>query len=108
MDPYLQAIQAKVCPVCIDRNMDGGCSLSETRTCAVEMYLPQIINAVRQVKSRKVEDYVEKLREEVCSSCRYESPDGKCKLRVDLNCGLDRYFPIVVQAIESIDGTKVN
>ena len=106
MDPYVKAIQEKVCSVCIDRKYDGTCSLTMIQTCAAELYLPRIVSAIRKVSSRKIEDYIEQLREDVCSSCRYESPDGKCALRETLDCGLDRYYPLIVQAVESIDSVK--
>jgi hypothetical protein len=43
------------------------------------------------------------LRKNVCSECRHQSSDGTCSLRRSLDCGLDRYFPLVIEAIEEVN-----
>jgi hypothetical protein len=67
------------------------------------MHLPLIINAVNRVSSDRVEDYVSELRAIVCTQCMHQSAEGKCGLRTFLECGLDRYFPLVIEAIESVN-----
>ncbi len=100
---YLQAIRQKVCAHCIERAETNECTLSGHNKCGVELYLPSIVALVQSIKTERLEDYVELLREKVCSGCKNKNPDGTCQLRSDADCGLDRYFALVIEAIEEVD-----
>ncbi len=100
---YWQAIQQKVCVKCIDGDGKGNCRIDPSITCALEQYLPLIVTAVSRVNSKKIGDYVAELRNIVCSQCHYQSVNGRCILRSEVDCGLDRYFPLVVEAIEEVN-----
>lgn len=106
---YLDAIRSRVCSVCIDGIFDGKnqfvrCGLPKERTCPIEVYLPQIIDVVESIESPRMEDYVDILRLNVCAICEH-SEDGKCDLRLQADCALDRYFMLVAGAIEEVQGT---
>jgi len=105
-DQYFQAIQQRVCSRCIDTDEKGNCMLHYDEMCAVEEFLPEIVQAIQQVKSDKVEDYVVKLRDIVCTQCKHQEEDGTCVVRNNLDCGLDRYFPLIIEAIEEIDASR--
>jgi hypothetical protein len=103
-ESYRQAVRWKVCAHCIDLGEDGRCTLTGDRQCGVELYLDKIVEVVHSIESTRIQDYVNALRERVCAQCKNQNPDGTCRVRRDLDCGLDRYFALVVEAIEEADG----
>jgi hypothetical protein len=102
MDKYLKAIKQNVCSICVDSNEKGGCSLNEKETCAVELFLPQIIDVVHSFKSDNMKEYSDRLHEVICTQCR-DQENGNCYLREDANCSLDRYFSLIVAIIRKVD-----
>ncbi|MCX6170971.1 MAG: hypothetical protein NTX65_16680 [Ignavibacteriales bacterium] len=102
MDKYLKALKQNVCAICADSNEKGGCSLNEKESCAVELFLPQIIQVVHNNDSDDLQELHNKLRETVCVECRAQE-NGNCYLREDANCSLDRYFSLIVQTIQRVD-----
>lgn len=105
LDQYWNAIQQKVCKACCDGDGAGGCMLSGAKGCALRTPFPEIVKAVRSVKSDDVQPYTDAIRLEVCASCKHQSADGNCMIRTELDCGLDRYLPLVIEAIELVDTT---
>lgn len=106
LEHYWRAVQDKVCANCIDSDpakRDDSCRLTGDETCGLKLHFPQIVETVLSVHSDILEPYVESLRRNVCAYCKHQSPDGKCMFRVRLDCGLDRYFPLIVQAIEDVE-----
>lgn len=97
----LEAIRLKVCPVCIGQAGDGTCDVSFQETCAIERFLPEIVETAMTVNSEKVDDYIAALRASVCRACR---PNGEleCSARSTADCALDRYFVLIIEAIEEI------
>ncbi|OGX03180.1 MAG: hypothetical protein A3G87_08800 [Omnitrophica bacterium RIFCSPLOWO2_12_FULL_50_11] len=102
-EPYRRAVRKKVCEHCVDFSEEGRCALTGEYQCGVELYLEKIVDVVRSVHSPHVQDYVTRLRERVCAFCKNQNPDGACRLRSEADCGLDRYFALVVEAIEEAD-----
>lgn len=100
---YRTAIRRKVCQHCIDLGADGKCTLTNERQCGVEIYLDKIVDVVHSVHSQNLQDYVDLLRKKVCANCKNQRPDGTCQIRNEIECGLDRYFALVVEAIEEAD-----
>jgi hypothetical protein len=101
--PYREAIKNKVCSHCVDCTEERKCALTGEDRCGVEIHLEKIVQVVRSVKSARLEDYVKALRDRVCSQCKRQNLDGTCQLRNVAECGLDRYFELVVEAIEEVD-----
>ena len=97
---YWEALQAKICSKCADGDGRGGCMIAQGRECALRVYFPQILDAINAVYSPSIEPYEEQLRRRVCGVCSHQTADGTCRLRNDVECALDRYFPLVVQVIE--------
>ena len=102
MDKYLKALKQNVCAICVDSNEKGGCTLNERETCAVELFLPQIIHVIHNADSDDLQELHNKLRETVCVECRAQE-GGNCYLREDANCSLDRYFSLIVETIQRVD-----
>lgn len=103
MDKYLSAIRQNICSICADSNDLGRCNLTDDEVCALEVYLPQIVEIVHSIDSQNMQDYIDALRKEICSECRTQKDDGYCYLREDVNCSLDRYFPLIVETIQKAD-----
>lgn len=97
---YWEALQARICVKCADGDGDGGCRIASDRTCAIRTHFPRIIESVNSVYSASIEPYEEQLRKRVCGVCEHQSAEGTCHLRNDVECALDRYFPLIVQVIE--------
>ncbi|NIR47735.1 hypothetical protein GWO43_04685 [candidate division KSB1 bacterium] len=112
MQDYIEAVRGRVCAVCIDGIFDGKqqfvcCGLPDDRTCPIEVYLPEVINVVESIDSPRMEDYVNVLRDNVCSACE-QTEDGKCELRLHADCALNRYFMLVAGAIEEVRSQQAN
>lgn len=103
MDRYLSAIKLNICSICVDSTENGRCRLNEKETCAVELYLPQIIKIVHSFQTDDVTVIHEKIKEQICSNCRAQEESGNCYLREDANCSLDRYFPLIIETIQKVD-----
>jgi hypothetical protein len=102
VDEYWKAVQEKVCAKCIDSDGSGACRLSGIEACALRQHFPRIVDTVLTVHSERIDPYIDALRSNICAECTHQSPDGKCSLRSDLDCGLDRYFPLIVETIERL------
>jgi hypothetical protein len=105
-EKYMQAIRTKVCAKCIDGDGFGNCRVDPAIDCAIQKYLPLIVQAVGRVTSVDMDDYVRELRAITCAQCSHESVNGYCMLRKDVDCALDRYFPLVVEAIEEVNAGR--
>ena len=103
IERYREAVRKKVCQKCLDLDEHGYCSLTDERECGVLLHLEMIVDVVHTAHSDKLEDYIRLLRERVCSNCKNQSPDGTCRLRSQTDCGLDRFFELIVEAIEEVD-----
>ena len=100
---YLEEVQTRICPKCIDGDGRGNCLIVRGSECAVKRFFPQILDAVWSVCDASIEPYEAALRTRVCGSCTNQSQDGRCAIRDDIECSLDRYFPLIVQVIEELD-----
>ncbi len=107
MNKYLAAIHENVCSVCVDSSEAGNCLLTDNEVCAVEKYLPEIVEIVHSVQSENINDYIEALHDQLCSHCRAQDSGNYCELREDANCALDRYFPLIVEVIHRVDKATV-
>jgi len=107
LEEYWEAVTARVCAKCIDGDGAGNCRLTAADACGLKLHFPKIVETVLSVQSDRMEPYVQELRRIVCANCAHQSPDGKCSFRSDLDCGLDRYFPLIVEAIEAVHERSV-
>ena len=99
---YWNAIQRRVCAVCLDVADDGSCGLRRERTCALPDQLPTIVEAIVAVSSDHMDDYVTAIERAVCARCAEQDAGGRCDRRAAGNCGLYTYLPLVVDAIEEV------
>ena len=101
MSIYLEAIKEKVCKHCIDAGGEGDCRIGDDKVCTIESNYDRIVQAILKTHSDRYEDYVAALRENICENCTYGAPEN-CDDRNQVECPLDRYYPMVVDAIEAI------
>ncbi len=97
MDKYLQALKEKICSICVDSDEKGNCKMTNDECCAIEVFIDKIVNVVLSIESENINDYVNALHQKICIECRGQAEH--CKLREDVNCSLDRYFPLIVEII---------
>lgn len=103
MNIYLDSIRENICSICVDSSETGKCLLTKQEICAVEKYLPGIVDIVHSIQSNNIADYINLLKGKICSYCRLQDKFGNCALRDDVNCSLDRYFPHIVETIKRVD-----
>ena len=53
LDDYAAAVRAQVCSRCESRQPQGTCQLREAAVCALDAYLPLVLDAVEEVHSRR-------------------------------------------------------
>ncbi len=101
-------IRNRVCGVCTGRTANGECGLEQPSSCALFRLFPQVAEAVQSVKSDDINPYVEAIRRKVCSICSDQAGDGSCETRQQVQCALDAYLLLVVDAIEEATGKTFN
>jgi hypothetical protein len=99
-------VRDQVCRVCSDRKVDGSCGLEEPGRCALFQLFPQVARAIQMTHSNDICDYVQAIREQVCSVCQMQDRDGSCETRSNVACALDAYLLLIVDAIEEATGRK--
>ncbi|MFQ5864355.1 MAG: hypothetical protein ACE5IW_03905 [bacterium] len=110
MKEYMNSIRRRVCAMCnnhIVTHLIGDahhiirCGLPPDKCCAIERYLPKIVEAVESVDSERMQDYIIKLRYQVCAKCE-NLENGYCPRWLNGDCALDRNFMLVVEAIKDV------
>ena len=101
---YEEAVKKYVCDHCEDEGEDGKCHTKDPEGCGVFRNLPELIRIAHEIHELSIEPYAKAVRDHVCSKCKNSSsPSKKCELRNNLDCGLDRYLPLVIEAIEEVN-----
>lgn len=103
MQKYIKAVKENVCSICVDSDDAGHCTLTSKETCAVQAFLPQIVDIVHNSGTDDIQIYKEKVHETICKNCKAEDAAGYCYLREDVNCSVDRYFRFIVETIQNVD-----
>jgi hypothetical protein len=97
-------IRNRICGVCAERSASGECGLEEPSSCALFRLFPQVAAAIQSVKSDDINPYLEAIRRNVCTVCTDQAADGSCETRRQVQCALDAYLLLVVDAIEEATG----
>ncbi|HEX9614298.1 MAG TPA: hypothetical protein VGA55_02275 [Bacteroidota bacterium] len=101
-------VQANVCRKCIDGDGRGNCRLPRGEQCALQQFLPAIVEIVNNPNSESYDDYVRSLRSQVCELCEEQGRDGMCRKRASLECALDRYFGLVIQVLAEVNAGTIS
>jgi len=97
------ALRTHVCSICLDIRDNGSCGAAG-RACALESHFDRVIDTVVAIDSPRMDDYVDAIRERVCSKCPEQDPEGLCARRENEGCALNSYLSLVVDAIEEVVG----
>ncbi len=102
LEAFRAAVRERVCSVCLDRRVGGGCSRPPEDPCALESHLEQVVEGILSVApTDDVHAYVRALRGTTCTTCRQDE-HGRCELRDLVACSLDSYVLHVVDVIETV------
>ena len=108
MDRSFDEIEAivrnRICSVCTERTTEGQCGLESPFSCALFRLFPQVAQAIQSVDSNDIHQYIDAIRSNVCSVCSEQARDGSCEVRQQVQCALDAYLVLVVEAIEEATG----
>jgi hypothetical protein len=97
-------VRERICSVCTDRAPGGECGLEDPKSCALFRLFPEVARAIQSVRSDDIRDYINAIRDRVCSICSERAADGSCETRREVRCALDAYLMLVVDAIEDATG----
>jgi hypothetical protein len=100
-------VRNKICKVCTSRTVNGTCGLEEPSGCALFHFFPQVASAIGSVESDDINDYIEAIRCQVCRLCTDQDATGYCETRQQVQCALDAYLLLVVEAIEEATGKNL-
>jgi hypothetical protein len=95
-----EVLRRRVCSICDNRHVDGGCDLDLRHECTLFERLPRITQSISRVRSEKIDDYITAIRESVCAECFHQHLDGSCQQREEGRCALDRHMVPIIWAIE--------
>lgn len=96
-EEYLAEIRRQVCRHCKERPEGGPPCAPLGKPCGVELYLPELIEAIHEVQhDERIEPYRQSKEKFVCSRCAYLH-SGYCP------CPLDYWYAPIIQAIETVD-----
>jgi len=105
---YWEAVRLGICRRCIEGDGAGNCHLPVGEACALVEFFPEIVHTVNAVQSELLEHHRDAVRSEICSHCSFQLPDGFCLKRKNQSCALDRFFPLVVEAITGVKKTTLH
>jgi len=97
-------VRNRICKVCTERTVEGQCGLEQPSSCALFRLFPQVAQAIQSVNSNDIQQYITAIRQNVCSVCVDHAADGSCETRQQVQCALDAYLLLVVDAIEEATG----
>ena len=104
IDELEAIVRNRICSVCTERTAEGQCGLETPSSCALFRLFPQVAQAIQSVNSNDIHQYIEAIRRNVCSVCQEQAQDGSCEARQQVQCALDAYLLLVVDAIEEATG----
>lgn len=105
-DPIHESIRKYVCERCIDYGADNTCHSHDPEGCGIFRHLPELIKIAHELHDLKLEPYIKAVRERICFKCNNAQKGGEvCQIREHVDCGLDRYLPLVIEAIDATGRT---
>jgi hypothetical protein len=94
---YLDEIRTQVCSRCVERPPEGPPCLPLGKQCGIELHLPQLIEAIHEIKCGTIIPYLEKNQQRVCEHCGHLNNPTICP------CPLKCLAVLIVQAVETVD-----
>jgi len=96
LSEYLDEIREQVCSRCVERPPGGPPCAPVGKQCGVELHLPQIVDAIHEIRSDWIKPYLENNRQRICETCALHHSDI-CP------CPMDYLAVLLVQAVETVD-----
>jgi hypothetical protein len=96
MVEYLNEIRREVCGRCVERPPGGPPCMPLGKQCGIEMHLPQLIDAIHEVRSASILPYLSNNREKICEHCTHLH-SSICP------CPMDYLSVLLVGAVEAVD-----
>ena len=93
---YLDEIRQQVCSRCVERRPGGPPCAPLGKQCGIEMHLPQIVDAIHEVRSDSIVPYLENNRNRICETCAFHH-SSICP------CPMDYMAVLLVQAVATVD-----
>lgn len=94
-------LKSLICPICPELQPNSLCGLKKLDRCPISIHLDGLVHIVSSVHSDRMEHYVQKVRDEVCSTCRNPLfPRTGCDLRREGHCALDAYLLPIVEVVD--------
>lgn len=96
LQEYVDEIRQEVCSRCVERPPGGPPCMPLGKECGVEMHLPEVIAAIREIKSHRIDPYLDNNRRKICTHCTLLH-SGACP------CPMDYLSVLLVDAVERVD-----
>lgn len=93
---YLDEIRKQVCSRCVERPPGGPPCAPLGKECGIEMHLPQLIDAIHEVKSCSIRPYLDHNHQAICQKCELLNTEV-CP------CPLHYLAVLIVEAVETVD-----
>jgi hypothetical protein len=97
IEEYLAEIRKQVCACCVERPPGGPPCEPLGKVCGVEMHLPELIEAIHDIKSPWIHDYLEQNRAAICETCAFYHNGTVCP------CPMDELILLIVKAVDTVD-----
>jgi hypothetical protein len=96
---YLDEIRRQVCSHCVERPPGGPPCEPLGKQCGIEMYLPELIDAIHGVTSDSIVPYLNRNRHVICERCPRQHAS-------DCPCPMDYLAVLLVRAVETVDARR--
>jgi hypothetical protein len=93
---YQEAIRSQVCSHCEEKPAGGPPCEPLGRRCGFELQLPELLQAIHEVKGPSIQPYLSNIQRRFCAQCRLPSVDC-CP------CPVDYLLVLAVQAVKGVD-----
>ena len=93
---YLKEIRREVCRYCVECPPGGPPCASQGKWCGIEVFLPELVEAIHEVRSQWMLPYLLNNRRRVCAHCpRLETRWCPCPVH--------SLAPLLVDAVKAVD-----
>jgi hypothetical protein len=95
-EEYLAEIRRQVCSHCTEKPEGAPPCAPLGKPCGVELYLPELVEAIHEVQGDQMEHYQRRKQSHICARCAYLH-SYYCP------CPLDTWFPPIIEAVKTVD-----
>jgi hypothetical protein len=97
-DELVTLVRRRVCRTCA---FCGPCvGFEKPASCSLFRLFPLVARAIQSSHGQEAQNYVQAIRQQVCSVCAQREPNGSCEAQTRGRCVLDSYPMRVVEAFE--------